>query len=58
MADHYYVTLKEIAALLHVSRATAKRRVEEGTIPGKVTLFGRRRVKRQVFENWLKMQDL
>jgi len=53
-----WVSFSEVAKLLGCSRATARKRVLDKTIPGAATFLRRLRVDRMKFEKWLKTQPV
>lgn len=47
-----WIAIAEVAMLLHMSRPTARAKLESGEIPGLVSHFGTPRVDRAKFEEW------
>ena len=53
-----WISSVQVARLLGVSRPTARKRLEDATVPGRVVYLGYPRIDRKVFESWLKKQGL
>ena len=53
-----WISISEVAGVLGCSRATARKRVLDKTIPGAATFLRRLRVDRVKFEKWLKTQPV
>lgn len=55
--DEHWVSISEVAARLKAARATVKKRLLDGSIPGRTTHLGILRVRREVFEKWAKTHE-
>lgn len=53
-----WIPIGEIAGLLQVSRATVRRKLRAGDIPGFIKFLGYPRVDRKTFKDWWVKQDL
>lgn len=53
-----YIAFGEVAKALAISRPTARKKLQDGEIPGLVKLvFGEYRVNREIFEKWLGVEN-
>lgn len=52
-----WLSIGEVARLLHISRPTASKHLQSGEIPGRVVHLGYPRVERKVFEKWMDSKD-
>lgn len=53
-----WISFSEISRVLGCARLTARKRVADGTIPGKILFLRQLRVERQAFEKWLETQPI
>lgn len=53
-----WITIGEVAQREGISRPTARKYLEDGSIPGAVMHFGFLRVERKAYETWADSKDL